>query len=109
MWAALPFRRFRIVFVAQGAIERASVEVIDVAAIGAAGKSISQASLDEPVEELADVLAVLNACEGLVLAPEAIPAMQRDRREEPRVARGESKSLQSRDALVGGHASRSKW
>ena len=72
---------------ADEAIELAPVQVIDVTAIGTIDGPVRDAACDESVEKGPHVLAVANASTDFVLAPQAIAAVQRDRREEPRLPR----------------------
>jgi hypothetical protein len=75
------------------------VQVIDVPAIGPAGKAIRPAARDQAVEERTDVLGVPHAREGRVLAPQAVAAVQGDGREEPGLSHGEPERFEGLGAF----------
>jgi hypothetical protein len=90
------------------AIERASMEVIDVSAVGAHDKSIRQTTGSQPVEKRPYVLAVANASEGLVLTTEAVAAVQGDRRQERRLSVRKADRRDGSHTFVERHPSHSK-
>ena len=105
-----PLPPIAVVLLPEHAVERARVQVIEVAAIGADAEAAGEPLRDQRVEEVADVLAVRDAGEGRVLAAEAVAAVQRDGREEPRLPRREPERLDGAATRSSKrHHSRSKW
>jgi hypothetical protein len=109
MSAALASRRIPVLVLLQRAVDRSRVEVIHVAAIRAAGETLGQLALDQPVEEVSNILAVPNAGERGVLPAEAIAAVQRHGHQEPGLARRETQRLERFDAILERHRSHSRW
>ena len=63
-------------------------------------KRVAKLFRDQRVEEVADVLAVRDAGERRVLAAQAVPAVQCDEHEKPRLPRREAERLEGADPVV---------
>src|SRR5262249_25799301 len=97
-----------ILRLAEGAIDGARLHVINVAAVRALREALGETAGDERLEEIAHVLAVLDAGERRVLTPQAIATVQGHERQKPRLPRREPKGFQRHHTLLERHANRSK-
>ena len=109
---ACDLRRARLTAVAllvftDRAIQRAAVEVIDVPAVSTCAEPLRDPARDEAIEEGANVLAVADAREGLVLPTQAIAAVYGDGDEKSGLPLGEAERRDGVDALVTPHPSHS--
>src|SRR5689334_19089786 len=98
-----------VVFLIDGYVETSTEEVIDVASVGPVRNAARQTMVDETVEKVPHVLPVPSARKRSVLTPQAIPTVQRHRRQKRRLGRTESERDHSVDALRKCHESHSRW
>jgi hypothetical protein len=83
------------------------MEMVQMATVRSNRKANRELTLDGVVEEIANVLAIADAREFGVLTTKAISTMERDGGDEPRLPRREAKEIQTLNAFLECHPSRS--
>ena len=103
MSAGLVVTPIPVLLLVDGAIDGPRAEVVEVAAMVAIRHACGQLATHEPVEKLADVLAVAQRGKREVLPPQTVAAVQRHERHEARLSRRQMQRRQRLHAIIEGH------